>query len=69
MTAALTWILPPMQTIAPSMSTSSAEARPLSERLGGFLPQILLAPSIIVSFIYVFGFSIWTFYILSLIHI
>lgn len=37
--------------------------RPWSERLGEFLPQILIAPSIAASFVYVFGFTLWTFYI------
>jgi glucose/mannose transport system permease protein len=37
--------------------------RPWSERLGEFLPQILIAPSIVASFVYVFGFTLWTFYI------
>src|SRR5690348_16878131 len=32
-------------------------------RLARYLPQIVLAPSIIASFIYVFAFSAWTFYI------
>src|ERR1700690_2837767 len=32
-------------------------------RLAAILPQIVLAPSIAATFIYVFVFSIWTFYI------
>src|SRR5579863_2923499 len=43
-----------------------AEASPgptLRERLGRALPIIVLAPSLIASLIYVFGFAIWTFYI------
>jgi glucose/mannose transport system permease protein len=35
----------------------------LRERLGQALPFIVLAPSLAASFIYVFVFSIWTFYI------
>jgi glucose/mannose transport system permease protein len=39
-------------------------ARPtLRERVGAALPFIVLAPSLIASLIYVFGFVIWTFYI------
>ena len=38
-------------------------ARPLSERLGAYLPQALVAPWALASFVYVFGFSLWTFYI------
>jgi glucose/mannose transport system permease protein len=50
-------------TAAVSLSSQAAARRPWRERAGGYLPQILLAPSIIASFIYVFGFSLWTFYI------
>lgn len=35
----------------------------LKSRLGEWLPIILLVPSLIASFIYVFGFTGWTFYI------
>jgi glucose/mannose transport system permease protein len=39
-------------------------ARPtLRQRLGEALPIIVLAPSLIASLIYVFGFALWTFYI------
>ena len=44
-------------------AASARSSRPLSERLGSILPQIILLPSLFVSFIYVFGFSLWTFYI------
>ena len=37
--------------------------RPTAERLGAYLPQALLIPSIFASFIYVFVFTGWTFYI------
>ena len=39
------------------------QPRPLTERLGSFLPQILLVPSFIASFFYVFIFTAWTLYI------
>jgi glucose/mannose transport system permease protein len=52
-----------MQAAVSSVSVPTAERRPLAERLGDHLPQILLAPSIAVSLIYVFGFALWTFYI------
>jgi glucose/mannose transport system permease protein len=35
----------------------------LRQRLGEALPIIVLAPSLIASLIYVFGFALWTFYI------
>ena len=41
----------------------TANSTSLSERLGTWLPQLVLLPSIIATFIYVFVFSIWTFYI------
>jgi glucose/mannose transport system permease protein len=41
----------------------STLTRPLSERIASYLPQILLIPSIIGSFVYVFVFTAWTFYI------
>jgi glucose/mannose transport system permease protein len=42
---------------------ANAPSRPVSEWLGALLPQILLIPSIIASFVYVFLFTAWTFYI------
>ncbi|MFI0845312.1 carbohydrate ABC transporter permease [Mesorhizobium sp. IMUNJ 23232] len=35
----------------------------LRERLSLWLPQIVLAPSLLATFIYVFGFTAWTFYV------
>ena len=52
-----------MQSAASPLPTQAAESRPWRERTGAYLPQILLAPSIIASFVYIFGFAIWTFYI------
>ena len=47
--------------------TSTAIPQPgtpsLRERLGDWLPLIVLAPSLAASFIYVFVFAAWTFYI------
>jgi len=40
-----------------------ARRRPLRERLSAILPQIVLAPSILASFMYVFVFSAWTLYV------
>jgi glucose/mannose transport system permease protein len=44
-------------------SPMSAERPRWRDRLAAILPQIVLAPSIAATFIYVFVFSIWTFYI------
>ena len=52
-----------MPAAASSLSTQAVEPRPWRERVGEYLPQIILAPSIAASFIYIFGFAIWTFYI------
>ena len=52
-----------MPTAASSRSTETAEPRSWRERAGEYLPQFILAPSIAASFIYIFGFAIWTFYI------
>lgn len=41
----------------------STLSRPLTERIAAYLPQILLIPSIVASFVYVFVFTAWTFYI------
>src|SRR6201996_5735738 len=49
-----------------TQAISVAETLPgptLRERLGRALPIIVLAPSLIASLIYVYGFAIWTFYI------
>ena len=37
--------------------------RSWSDRVGEYLPQILVAPSAAASLVYVFGFTLWTFYI------
>ncbi len=51
-----------------STSFSIAEAGPslrkgLRERFGGWLPQIVLAPSLIATFVYVFVFCGWTIWV------
>src|SRR5271163_1421387 len=33
------------------------------QRLGDWTPRLVLAPSVIASFVYVFAFTIWTLYI------
>jgi len=38
-------------------------SRPLRERLAAILPQLVLAPSLLASFIYVFVFCAWTIWI------
>jgi len=52
-----------MTILAANHAEATAPPRSLSERLGAYLPQILLAPSIFASFVYVFLFSVWTFYV------
>ncbi|MBV9878160.1 MAG: sugar ABC transporter permease [Verrucomicrobia bacterium] len=37
--------------------------RPLRERLSSFLPQLVLAPSLLATFVYVFVFGAWTIWI------
>lgn len=44
-------------------STSTAQASRLSERLSSWLPVLVLAPSLAATFIYVFAFTGWTFYV------
>jgi glucose/mannose transport system permease protein len=46
-----------------AISTPQASGPSLRERLQRATPLIVLAPSLIASFIYVFVFTIWTFYI------
>ena len=46
-----------------TMGLTGAAALSLRERLSRALPIIVLAPSLAASFIYVFVFAIWTFYI------
>ena len=43
--------------------TASSERPPLRERLSTFLPQLVLAPSLVATFVYVFVFSAWTIWI------
>ena len=54
-----------MATVSALDRTSiAASARsPLRERLTQWLPVIVLAPSLFATFVYVFGFTAWTFYI------
>ena len=52
-----------MPSAASSLSNLTPAPRPWGERLGEYLPQFILAPSIFASFIYIFGFALWTFYI------
>ena len=44
-------------------STTHASAPPLRDRLQRAMPFIVLAPSLAASFVYVFVFTLWTFYI------
>ena len=47
-----------------SLAEPIAVGRPsLGERLSVWLPQIVLLPSLLATFLYVFVFSVWTFYI------
>ena len=43
--------------------TASSERPPLRERLSTFLPQLVLAPSLVATFVYVFVFGAWTIWI------
>ena len=52
-----------MQSAIPLTQSVPVARRPLRERLSAFLPQIVLAPSIAATFIYVFVFSAWTVYV------
>lgn len=36
---------------------------PLRDRIGGWMPFIVLAPSVVATLVYVFGFTLWTVYI------
>ena len=49
-------------TFTPTKTTSS-ERRPLRERFSTFLPQLVLAPSLAATFVYVFIFGAWTVWI------
>ena len=45
-------------------AASEEQIRPtLRRQLAGFLPFAVLAPSLLATFVYVFGFVVWTFYI------
>jgi glucose/mannose transport system permease protein len=50
-----------------SITTEAASAEEtlprLRDRLAAYLPFAVLAPSLIATFVYVFGFAAWTFYI------
>ena len=52
-----------MAVVADSKHADTTAAPSLTERLGGWLPALVLTPSIIASVVYVFGFSLWTLYI------
>ena len=49
-------------TLTPT-KTASSERRPLRERFSTFLPQLVLAPSLVATFVYVFVFGAWTVWI------
>src|SRR3569832_822739 len=45
---------------------TGAEERALPKmryQLSAWLPQLVIIPSLVAAFVYVFGFAIWTFYI------
>lgn len=44
-------------------TTTAAQGSRLSERLSSWLPVLVLAPSLAATFIYVFAFTGWTFYV------
>ena len=44
-------------------ATADAPGRSLRDRLQEATPFLVLAPSLLASFVYVFVFTIWTFYI------
>ena len=52
-----------MTTIAPAHTVTAPSSRPFGEWMGTWLPMLLLAPSVAASFVYVFLFTVWTFYI------
>lgn len=49
-------------TLTPT-KTASSERRPLRERFSTFLPQLVLAPSLVATFVYVFVFAAWTIWV------
>ena len=40
-----------------------SQRSPWRERLSAWTPRLVLAPSLVASFVYVFGFTLWTLYI------
>lgn len=52
-----------MATIVTDMSGVEAARPPLRDRLAAALPFLVLVPSLLATFVYVFGFTIWTLYI------
>ncbi len=46
-----------------STKTASSERRPLRERFSSIVPQLVLAPSLVATFVYVFVFGAWTIWI------
>jgi glucose/mannose transport system permease protein len=46
-----------------STKTASSERRPLRERFSSIVPQLVLAPSLFATFVYVFVFAAWTVWI------
>ncbi len=52
-----------MQSTISLASSASGERRSLRERLAAITPQLVLTPSLIASFVYVFLFTAWTLYI------
>src|SRR5271155_902706 len=53
----------PMQRAAPLANAAPVRPSVQGWSLGHYLPQILIAPSAAASFVYVFLFTLWTFYI------
>ena len=51
-------------TINPKVLSAIDPPRPAwRDTLGRWTPQLVLTPTIVASFVYVFGFSLWTFYL------
>ena len=46
-----------------STKTASSGRRPLRERFSSLVPQLVLAPSLVATFVYVFVFGAWTIWI------
>jgi glucose/mannose transport system permease protein len=46
-----------------STKTAPSERRPLRERFSSIVPQLVLAPSLVATFVYVFVFGAWTIWI------